>query len=513
MEVFRHLDLFGTSLTFRVLGQERFHSYISLSLSFLLFIATISFMYFFGLDFIFHKESKILQSIRTSQEYEFYKFKMNDFFFAWRIEGIYGNEINFTNILYPTIGYYSYKTEEVTLLKYEKCKNFNLSSDISNDINDYYCSDISNYSIGGAFENDNKYEYLYININICEGNYCPSKEKVMNLLNTYDGLYIMIYYPTVSYDPEEKIPYRVSYNKLSVFLGAELITINRFYIRKYVFEDDNGWMLPSLKKTEIFGVAEVDSYNVLNDLGDDDKIPLNSYIYTGNFYVDRKYSYHKRSFTKAFESLSIISAFYKVLYVIFSWFSSICNKFLLFQVIMAKTKNNINATKNIQIMTKQTDPKIISSVSNLNKNDFSKINLQSLNNNVNCVFSNKTKQKRLSLVDRSKRKSTLSIMNRNAVKKENLENIDIYRYGGKIHINNSFYKSLCLYLFHCFLNKNKKIDYHIDIMNRQLLFKKIEIKKYLNLIEKFDTLYDYVKNNRPINDFADSFFERNNNIT
>ena len=283
MEFFNNFDLFASSLTFTVFGREKYNSCISIILSFITLLSTILFTYFFGLDFIFHKESKILQSIRTSQEYEFYNFTMNDLFFAWRIEGIYGNEINFTNILYPSIGYYSYKTENSVQVKFEKCRNFNLSSDVPNDINDYYCSDISNYSIGGAFENDNKYEYLYINIDICQGNHCPSKEEVMELLNIYNGIYIMIYYPTVSYDPEEKIPYRISYTKLSVFLNAELITVNRFYIRKYIFEDDVGWIFQDLKKNEKFGISEVTTYKVLNNLGNGNEIPLNSYIYTGNF--------------------------------------------------------------------------------------------------------------------------------------------------------------------------------------------------------------------------------------
>ena len=516
MKVLKHFDLFGTSLTFRVLGQEKYHSYISFSLSVLMLLSTILLTYFFGLDFIFHKESKVLQSTRTSQVYEFYKFKMSDLFFAWRIEGIYGNEINFTDVLYPTIGYYSYKNEEVIKVKYEKCKNFNLSFDIPSDINDYYCSDISNYSIGGSFDNDNKYEYLYINIDICQGNHCPSKEKVMELLNTYDGLYIMIYYPTVSYDPEEKIPYRVSYNKLSVFLDAELITINRFYIRKYIFEDDNGWMLPDLKRNEIFGISEVDSYNILNDLGDGDEIKMNSYIYTGNFYFDKKYSYHKRWFTKAFESLSIISAFYKTLFIIFSWLSSICNKFLLLQIIIARSNDNINSEKNTEIKQKQSCTKNKSILSNSNKIDLSKINLQPFNNHVRYSLFNRNNKNHLSFVDKNKNKSSFSLMKLKVIKKEKLEHNRIKEIEKsknnrkKISIKYSFYKPLCLYLFHWFLPRDKKAEYEIDIMNRQIFFKKIDIEEYLSFLVKLDTLGDYIKNNRIP---TDSLIERSNNIT
>ena len=520
MEIFNQFDLFGTQLTFRVLGRERYHSIISLTLTVMILLASVLFTYFFGLDFIFHKESKILQSVRTNQEYEFRKFTMNDFFFAWRIEGIYGNEINFTHLLYPTIGHYSYKTGESVLLKYEKCRNFNITFDISNDIKDFYCSDISDYSIGGAFDNDNKYEYLYLNIDICEGTHCPSKKDVMNLLNTYEGIYVMIYYPTISYDPEEKIPYKITFNKLSVFLGAELVTINRFYIRKYIFEDDNGWMFPKLNKKELFGVSEVVTYNVLNDLGDDDQIPLNSYIYTGNFYFERNYSYNKRWFTKAFESLSIISAFYKTLFVIFGWLSSLCNKFLLYQIIISKTNNN--PKKSIKVKSKKTESQNISSINNLNKNEFSKINLQLLNKNVKVTPYNKNNKGLFSVADKTKNKNSFSFMRLKVTKTVDLDhngmrendNVCPLHYNKKIYTKNSFYRSLFLYLFHCFLKKDKKIDYEIDSMNRRIFFKKIDVERYLNLLVKFDEVYDYIKNTKsPINDLTDSFFERNNNIT
>ena len=173
-------------------------------------------------------------------------------------------------------------------------------------------------------------------IDLCQNKTCPSKKDLLNLLNKYGGLYLVLYYPTISFVPEEKTPYQISYNKVNIALDAQLIRINRFYIQKYIFEDDNGWIFTNKKTEQLFGISKIETYYFLNDLNDDEELPINSYIYTGNFYIDKKYSYHKRWFTKAFESLSIISAFYKVLFLICDYFSSLCNNFLMIEEIMLK---------------------------------------------------------------------------------------------------------------------------------------------------------------------------------
>ena len=164
MEILQKIDLFGTPITFRISDNEKYHSFVSVLLSLITLISTILFIYFFGLDFIFHLESQVLQSTRTNKEYEFYNLSMNDFFFAWHIENVESQEINFTDFLFPLIGYYSYKTGEVETIKYDKCKNFNISLSIPNEIKEYYCIDVKNYSQGGSWENENKIEYFFLNI-------------------------------------------------------------------------------------------------------------------------------------------------------------------------------------------------------------------------------------------------------------------------------------------------------------------------------------------------------------
>ena len=264
MEVLNRIDLFATPVTFRISENEKYHSSISIILTLMNFISTILFSYFFGLDFIFHLESQVLQSTRTNKTYEFYNLSMNDFFLAWQIENPLSEEINFTNILYPDIEYYSYKagTESV---KYDRCKNFNISFNIPNDIKNYYCIDMKNYSQGGAWENENKIQYFYLNIGLCDEHNCTKKSDLINLLDAYGRMYLVIYYPIISFVPEEEIPYQISYIKKNIVIDLKLVKMNRFYIQKYIFEDDIGWVVPKIKSNKLFGISEIETSVSLNE--------------------------------------------------------------------------------------------------------------------------------------------------------------------------------------------------------------------------------------------------------
>ena len=156
MNVLNKIDLFATPVTFRIFQDEKYHSIISVLLSLIVLISTMLFAYFFGLDFIFHLDSQVLQSVRVNKKYEFYNLSIDDFFLAFQIEDSDSQEINITNILYPSFGYYSYKTGVIDSIKYDRCKNYNVSFSIPNDIKNYYCIDMKNYSQGGGWENENK---------------------------------------------------------------------------------------------------------------------------------------------------------------------------------------------------------------------------------------------------------------------------------------------------------------------------------------------------------------------
>ena len=81
---------------------------------------------------------------------------------------------------------------------------------------------MSKYSQGGGFENKNKVEYLYMNIDMCSnktnGNYtCSTKKDFQNLMSEYEQIYMVDYFPTISFVPDEDISYQISYKK-NIFL-------------------------------------------------------------------------------------------------------------------------------------------------------------------------------------------------------------------------------------------------------------------------------------------------------
>ena len=230
MEVLQRIDLFGTLCAFRFFDADKYHSVISITLSLILFISTIIFSYFFGLDFIFRTESKVLQSTRTRKNSEYHNLTMKDFFFAWQIEGYENNIINFTNILFPKIIHYSRSSDDYKVIQFDKCKNFNISFDIPNDVKEYYCTDISKFYVGGGWEYENDLEYFFLSIDMCKGKSCSSKVDFFKLLNIYGRLNMVNYYPTISFVPDETVPYQISYNKKLISLDVDSVIVNRYYI-------------------------------------------------------------------------------------------------------------------------------------------------------------------------------------------------------------------------------------------------------------------------------------------
>ena len=495
MEVLKSIDIFSTPITFKILDNEEYHSLISISLSLIIMVSTILFTYFFGMDFVFHLESNVLQSTRVNKTYEFYNLSMDEFFIAWQIEGVDFDEVNITNILYPNIGYYSYKSGEISNIEYKRCKDYNFSSRIPDDIKDYFCIDMSKYRQGGGFENENKIEYLYMFIDMCDNNifngnyYCSTKNDFQDLLNKYGQIYMVVYYPTISFIPEEDIPYQISYNKKNIPLNAKFYTQDRYYIRKYIFEDDNGWVVPKMNTYKLFGISEIDTSYTLNDIDEiSGRYLLDSFIYYGNFYIDRKYSYHKRSYTKVFESLSLIIAFYKILYVIFHFISSFCNEFLVLEEIMINSQRNLVSTKIINSFNDNYENSNINYMSS--KNEQSKTPFKYADNNINIVNNiNKQNNNILSIKNKENEKNLTNHIKIIMNKENNNDLSNIINLNLNSIKNKSKYRLLFLYIFHFFLSEKKKYEYQINYMNRRTFKKKLDIYNYLTLLKRIDFLF------------------------
>ena len=230
--------------------------------------------------------------------------------------------------------------------------------------------------------------------------------------------------------------------------------------------------------------------NDIDEINEEDKI--NTFIYYGNFYIDRKYSYYKRSFTKAFQSLSIIIAFYKILYVIFNFISSFCNEFLLLETIMINTKENLVKRKSLSYFINKYN---FSNVNYMNNyyNEQSKILFKNHDNNINIlninskennnVLSNKENEMKQSIDHNIKK-----IINKERNNKLNkVINLDI-----NPSKSQPIYRPLLLYIFRFFLTEKKKYEYQINNMNRKVFKKRLDIYNYLNLLKRVDFLFEQI---------------------
>ena len=419
MKVLKNIDLFGQKITFRVFNGNRFHTYISVFLTLILMISSCIFAYFQGLEFIFHNESKTLQSRRVNKDFEFTKLPLNDFFLAWQIQDELGNNINFSNILYPHFFYSSYKNSDEILIDHDKCNKFqkiNLLENLPKDAQNFYCSDISNLTIGGGWENDNMIEYFYLLIELCDNGKCTTKNDLEMYLNSGD-IYLVLYYPSVSFLPEEKIPYQITYNKLSILLNNDLLRYDRFYIEKNIIVDDKGWLLPSYKTKILYDVSEIETNyyiqktNLSNALSFSDNVQIYSVI----FYLSQKNTYYKRWFTKAFESFTVIATFFKIIFVVFKLISRICNDFIFYGLIIDynTSDNKKNGTYDISTYF-QKSKSIISFKSKFNNLHIQKVFQKNNNDSENKKENNLSEIKDVSsssLVDKRKFRNRLKSLN------------------------------------------------------------------------------------------------------
>ena len=548
MKVLKYMDLFGQKITFRVFNENKFHTYISVILTFILVIGTSIFTYFQGLDFIFHNESKTLQSRRVNIEYEFTKLSLSNFFFAWQIQDDEGNNIDFSNVLYPHFFYSSYKNNAKTLLKYDKCSNFqeiNLIENLPKDAKNFYCSDIGNLTIGGGWENNNIIDYFFLLVKVCSNGKCTTKNDLLTFLNLSGGAYFVLYYPTISFLPDEKIPYQISYNKLNILLNDGLSRYDRFYIEKKIIVDDQGWLLPSYQEKILYDVSEIETNYYIRkyDLSYTNN-SNNDPLYFVVFYLTQKNTYYKRWFAKAFESLTVIATFFKIIYVIFKFISRICNEFIFYGLIIDESIN-INRKNKIIVFNSNKQKSNVS----FNKSKFNDLNINKALQ-INNIEGENKKENNLSdvrdisvssLVDKQKYKNRLSLnQNDNIIKfcknqniynnkndklndinyirsinsDNNIKIIDKCKLNINVDNNSKKFKSVSLSInrthdiesrinqmlkninniyklfFACIFCQSKKIKtvYNYYRVNRKVLENKMDVVNYLRLIEKGNSL-------------------------
>lgn len=337
----RKLDIFGVKLRFRVANHSTFQTVFSSLFTVFFGISLFIFTYFFGLDFFLQKNPKTFSSNGREGENSTLTFNNEVYFTAWRIEDFEGREINFTNILFPQIYYYNSSSKSHEKVHYKKCKDFNFSFPLNDEIKEYYCIDWKNRKVGGSWSKTYLY-YFYFGLYFCEEEddplearearkRCSSKTIIDSTIKKSNSWYISFYYPTVSFLPEKKgNPFQLSYFKHYHMLTPNLVKNERTMIQKYIVNDDKNFLFESSNNKTIYAVSkfESDFYNL--DLDEVTANPYRTAFYYMHWYIDEQNVYYKRWYPKITESLAVVGTYAKVSHAILLVISDLINFFVLY---------------------------------------------------------------------------------------------------------------------------------------------------------------------------------------
>jgi len=175
------------------------------------------------------------------------KFDEEKIYIPWKIQ-YNKNNFNHSNILFPTIKYYSKDNKndllQTKILTYKFCNQTSMAN-IANEIlidsplDQLYCIDMDDLLIGGSRSSDFLY-YIEFILNLCPYNSeCSEDETYLNNSDNY--FEIIFYYPSVRFHEDKfRNPFEIKYNKNNVILNKEVWKINQLYLRKVILQDNVG---------------------------------------------------------------------------------------------------------------------------------------------------------------------------------------------------------------------------------------------------------------------------------
>ena len=154
MKYFKHLDIYGLTFNFTTFQSLYFKTFVGGFLSIISVSLMFIFCFLFGKDFFFKQNPKVLISNEKPTTYQIFNLTQNDLLLAWRINDLYGNEVDVSGKIYPIFYYFSIERNSVSrkiikstriTLEYSKCHYVSRSDlDWLSDLNNYYCVDFNN---------------------------------------------------------------------------------------------------------------------------------------------------------------------------------------------------------------------------------------------------------------------------------------------------------------------------------------------------------------------------------
>ena len=245
-EYLRYMDFFGTKCCFY--SDQRLKLYTPLGgiISLISICAMIIIFVLISLSSFKREHPNSITSSILEEEQKI-KFDEEKIYIPWKIQ-YNKNNFNHSNILFPTIKYYSKDNKndllQTKILTYKFCNQTSMAN-IANEIlidsplDQLYCIDMDDLLIGGSWSSDFLY-YIEFIINLCPYNSeCSEDETYLNNSDNY--FEIIFYYPSVRFHEDKfRNPFEIKYNKNNVILNKEVWKINQLYLRKVILQDNVG---------------------------------------------------------------------------------------------------------------------------------------------------------------------------------------------------------------------------------------------------------------------------------
>ena len=332
----KYLDLFGTRCTFYSDKMPKFYSVTGGIFTFLSFLVCLLIFVILSLDDIKRKFPDITTSFIPSQGYRKIKFGKEKIWIPWRIVDFNNNKIiNYTNLLYPIIYYYSRIQDNETgqfhlttkILDYKLCNETSLAKEsnihqINVPLNELYCINMDDLEMGGSWITE-YINYISFDLYYCENgiNYdennikCSSFNKILNFIGKNNSLEIDVLYPIVQFQPTNKTyPIIVIYRQHFYHLSKYVNKVDRFFLQENVLTDDSGWFIKKEYNNSFWGINTISDDTYFN--GNENDLINEEYTsraYSFNIYLEPGIILYKRKYKKLY---IIFSDFFPVAYII-----------------------------------------------------------------------------------------------------------------------------------------------------------------------------------------------------
>ena len=191
----------------------------------------------------------------------------------------------------------------------------------------FNCFDWNNKNFGGSWEDQSIY-YFSLGLYYCDQNSpekCGDENKIKELL--LSELYLAVYYPYINFSPDNNnSPYTVVYNQYYSLISSTLIKVDKIKVHQTIIQDDKHIIFNRYTNNSIWSTSTISSdYFIFDSVNNDES------IYTVNFYMDKEYTLYRRKYIKLQETLTIVSTFIKLNYIVFKFLAIFYNRIIMYK--------------------------------------------------------------------------------------------------------------------------------------------------------------------------------------